>query len=134
MQDVYKVQTPISTVSSTYNIQPTTSELDTIVSLLIFLTSYAFISTMFLCYFCSGFSCKGKKVSNDTAAISGVPVIPLLTTMSHPPTVLSSTTTESLSTDYPGSLFSEGYSTYGPSCSTVSDVHINDLVINESYV
>jgi hypothetical protein len=119
-------------------------EYETVLALLIFMCVYALTSTLFLCYYCMGFSCaiktKTSPVPNIVPATAPVPS-GLSQIVFSPPSTLFSPSTVSSSRSLSSTMFplescseypSTSSSTYGPS-SFMSSSNV-DQVKCESYV
>ena len=153
--------TSIPTVFTNPTVSTYSTGSETVLLLLIFLTFYAVMSTMFLCYYCLGFSCNGKckgtKSSKSELPVHDPPTettSPTSPTSSGLPTRLISTGLNSTnytspadstystvyqSSDcisYPDSNLSTFYSTCDPSSSdpSSSDSTLRDPLQFETYV
>ena len=118
---------------TTYQSDQQPFEFETILALLIFMCFYALISTLFLCYYCMGFSCVKKTktspvpnivpatapVSSNLAQIVFSPLSTVLSpsTVSYPLSPSSTVFSPESCSEYPSSFSS----TYGPSFMTGSN-------------
>jgi hypothetical protein len=87
------IATSIPTVFTNPTVSTYSTGSETVLPLLIFLTYYAVMSTMFLCYYCLGFSCNGKcKCKGTKSSKSELPVHDPPTETTAPTSPISPTT------------------------------------------